>query len=410
MNANLWRATLAGLCASLIGIGLARFAYTPLIPALIAEGWFRPAEAAYLGAANLAGYVAGALLARRIAVQFGTVATLRAMMALAAASFFAAAFPSSFAWFFLWRFASGVAGGALMVLAAPAVLPHVPASRRGLVGGAIFTGVGLGIALSGSLVPLLLHQGLVTTWLGLGALALLLTALGWSGWPDQPAPAKPTGPVPARRRWSSPALIALLIGYGLNAAGLVPHMVFLVDFVARGLGQGIAAGSACWILFGLGAIAGPILAGRLADRIGFAAALAAAFVVQAALVGLLAIADGPIALGLSSLVVGACVPGIVPLVLGRVHELLAHDPQARSAAWSAATTAFALGQAAAAYALSYLFGRDADAYPMLFGLGAGALLLAFALDRAAIIATKPSLSARTGPADSARPRAGRSCG
>ena len=44
-----WRATLAGLCASLVGIGLARFAYTPLIPALIAAGWFSPAAAAYLG-------------------------------------------------------------------------------------------------------------------------------------------------------------------------------------------------------------------------------------------------------------------------------------------------------------------------------------------------------------------------
>ena len=54
--------TLAGLCAVLVGIGLARFAYTPLIPALIAAQWFTAAEAAYLGAANLAGYLAGALL------------------------------------------------------------------------------------------------------------------------------------------------------------------------------------------------------------------------------------------------------------------------------------------------------------------------------------------------------------
>ena len=35
-----WRATFSGLCANLVGIGLARFAYTPLIPALILAGWF----------------------------------------------------------------------------------------------------------------------------------------------------------------------------------------------------------------------------------------------------------------------------------------------------------------------------------------------------------------------------------
>jgi hypothetical protein len=55
-----WLPAVAGLCASLVGLGLARFAYTPLIPALIAAKWFSPAEAVYLGAANLAGYLAGA--------------------------------------------------------------------------------------------------------------------------------------------------------------------------------------------------------------------------------------------------------------------------------------------------------------------------------------------------------------
>ena len=54
------RATVAALSANLVGIGLARFGYTPLIPALIAAGWFTPSAAVYLGAANLAGYLAGA--------------------------------------------------------------------------------------------------------------------------------------------------------------------------------------------------------------------------------------------------------------------------------------------------------------------------------------------------------------
>jgi Uncharacterised MFS-type transporter YbfB len=60
-----WRAVLSGLCATLVGIGLARFAYTPLIPALIATRWFSAPESVYLGAANLAGYLGGALLPGR---------------------------------------------------------------------------------------------------------------------------------------------------------------------------------------------------------------------------------------------------------------------------------------------------------------------------------------------------------
>jgi len=155
-HARAWRVTLAGLCATLVGIGLARFAYTPLLPVLITEGWFPASQAAYLGAANLAGYLGGALGARPLARRGGAPRVLRGMMALVTVAFFACALPLSFAWFFLWRFAAGVAGGALMVLAAPTVLPHVPPARRGLAGGAIFTGVGLGIMASGTVVPLLL--------------------------------------------------------------------------------------------------------------------------------------------------------------------------------------------------------------------------------------------------------------
>ena len=377
-----WRATIAGFSASLVGIGLARFAYTPLLPAIIGAHWFAPADAAYLGAANLAGYLAGALLARPLSARLPVAATIKAMMVLATVSFFASAHAQPFAWFFVWRVASGLAGGTLMVLAAPTVLQHVPPSRRGLAGGAIFMGVGAGIAASGTLVPLLLRQGLTATWLGLGVLSLVLTAVAWGGWPREPTPATDHA---APRAVHSLPLRALYLEYGLNAVGLVPHMVFLVDYVARGLGQGLAAGTQHWVLFGLGAMAGPIVAGHLADRIGFGRALRLAFVIEAIAVALpltnLGLPSlGALALIASSIVVGAFVPGIVVLVLGRVHELLAHHPAGHKAAWSAATTSFAILQAVAAYGLSFLFVTSGGSYTLLFGLGAAAMVLALIVD------------------------------
>src|ERR1700761_2076994 len=90
---SIWRATLSGLCASLVGIGLARFAYTPLLPAIIGAGWFGASSAAYLGAAHLAGYLAGALVAGPAARRLSARTMLRAMMALATAAFFACAVP-----------------------------------------------------------------------------------------------------------------------------------------------------------------------------------------------------------------------------------------------------------------------------------------------------------------------------
>jgi predicted MFS family arabinose efflux permease len=375
-----WRLTAAGLCASLVGIGLARFAYTPLLPAIIGAHWFPATTAAYLGAANLGGYLAGALLGGPMAKRMPAARVLRAMMLLATVAFFACAFPVSFLWFFVWRFASGVSGGALMVLAAPTVLPHISPSRRGLASGAIFMGVGLGIAASGTIVPLLLSQGLMQTWIGLGLLALVLTLLAWNGWPTHTAPALHSVHATQQHAKPTSGLRALYVEYALNAAGLVPHMIFLVDFVARGLGKGLAAGSQFWVLFGLGAIVGPILNGHVADRIGFRPALRIAFLLEAAAVAIPAFGLGTAWLMASSVIVGAFVSGIVPLVLGRVNELLVHHPASQKSAWSMATTCFAVLQAGAAYGMSFLFVRSGGDYKILFAIGAVAMTLALVID------------------------------
>ena len=378
-HAGIWRGILCAFCASLIGIGLARFAYTPLLPAIVGAHWFAASAAAYLGAANLAGYLAGALLGRPISARVPVVVTLRAMMLIATVTFFACGYPLGFLWFFCWRFAAGLAGGALMVLAAPTVLAHVPPARRGLAGGVIFMGVGAGVAASGTLVPLLLRHGLAQTWFGLGGLSLVLTMIAWAGWPGEAGPA----PVAAARHARAPALFrlrALYAEYALNAAGWVPHMIFLVDFVARGLGQGVQVGAEYWVVFGLGATLGPVLAGHLADRAGFAAALRLAFLVEAAAVALPAFDLGTGWLIASSLVVGSFVTGTVPLVLGRIGELLPHHPARQKAAWSKATIAFALFQAGAAYALSFVFAQSGGNYRLLFVIGAACMVLALAID------------------------------
>lgn len=390
-----WRSILSAFCASLIGIGLARFAYTPLLPVIIGAHWFTPGDAAYLGAANLAGYLAGALFGRPISTRIPLVTTLRLMMLIATAAFFACAHPINFLWFFVWRFFSGLAGGALMVLAAPAVLAHIPASRRGLAGGMIFMGVGAGVVASGTLVPLLLQQGLVSTWYGLGGISLLLTIVAWTGWPREDAKPAPTQHPHAPRVGT---LRALYVEYALNAAGWVPHMIFLVDFVARGLGRGVQIGSEFWVLFGIGATVGPVLAGHLADRAGFAAALRLAFLLEIFAVAIPATGLGTVWLVLSSLVVGAFVTGTVPLVLGRINELLPHHPSQQKAAWSIATACFALFQASAAYGLSFVFARSGGNYHLLFAIGTGAMVLALAIDllAAVLIAndTHPSKSSR----------------
>lgn len=380
LDANALFATLAGMCGSLVAIGLARFAYTPLIPSLIQAHWFTSSQAVTLGAANFAGYLVGALLGRPLASALSNRTALQLLMLVVTAAFFACAFPLSISWFFAWRLLSGISGGSIMVLVATTILPHIPAARRGFVSGMIFLGLGLGIAASGTLIPRLLQFGLQDTWVGLGVLALVLTAVSWFGWPSSNPPA-PTHSATAHAVHKDNTVIRVLYGqYAANALGLVPVMILLVDYVARGLGRGAAVGASYWVLYGLAAIAGPVLCGNVSDRIGAGATYRYALLLQALAVATLALTGNPVMIGVATVILGVFTVGVVPLTLGRIHELVPHDHVEQRAVWSHATTAFALFQALGGYGYSYLFTRFHNDYVLIFACGAAALTLALLAD------------------------------
>jgi predicted MFS family arabinose efflux permease len=383
----IWLPIAAGLCASLVSIGLARFAYTPLIPSLIQAHWFSASDVVYLGAANLVGYLIGALIGHPLARRTSNKSALRLMMLGVTLSFFACGFPLSVSWFFGWRLLSGIAGGSIMVLVAATVLPHVPASRRGLASGAIFLGIGLGIAGSGTIVPPLLSLGLRDTWFGLGALALVLTAASWFGWPSATYAATVTSSIDEAKAVTDPRVYLLFAQYAFMAAGLVPAMMFLVDYVARGLGAGPHAGALIWVIYGLGAIIGPVSYGFLADKLGARLSIRLVLVVQAIAVSLLSISSSFSALALLAVILGSFPPGIVPLALARVHELIPNHHQ-QQVAWSRATVSFATFQAIAGFAYSALFNASGGHHGLLFIIAAGAIAVALLLEQGTRLVTR----------------------
>jgi predicted MFS family arabinose efflux permease len=370
----------AGLCASLVSIGLARFAYTPLIPFLIEAHWFGASEVLFLGAANLAGYLIGAITGRAMTRWISRVSLLRLMMLAVAASFLACAFPISIHWFFAWRLLSGVAGGTIMVLLAGTILPHVPPSRKGRASGAIFVGLGIGVVASGTMVPLLLEWGLREAWIGLATVALLLTCASWFAWPAHDSRDPTDLPSPAGHTSLAKSSMKLLYAqYALMAISLVPAMIFLVDFVARGLVAGAHVGSVFWILYGVGSLIGPPAYGCLADRLDGQRATVGILVLQLFAVLGLATLHNLEALGLVTVIVGSFPTGIVPLTLTRIHEIFPHHGPSQNRAWSFATTAFAACQAIAAYAASAIFSFSGGSYRLLFLLSSGPLLIAIAI-------------------------------
>lgn len=367
-----WHSALAGFCSLLLGIGLSRFGYTPIIPALIEAHWFSAADAAYLGAANLMGYLVGAALAHQLAHRVPPIVLVKAAMLLATACFFACALDWGFAWYFIWRLAAGITGGVLMVLAPSAVLAVTQAVWRGRVAGTIFTGVGVGAALSGTLVPWLVGFGLPTTWSVLGCAGLLLTALAWQGWPSEAAATRAEQAKRATPPRLTASILLLMAAYATIGLGFVPHTVFWVDYIVRGLGQGLSRGGFYWVLMGSGAVCGPLLCGIAAERIGFARTFAVALPLMACLVALPLLSTQPAFLAISSLGVGAISLGTTALGSGSAAELVPMAQQRQLWGWM--TMLYAVAYAGSGYVLSFLFARSGD-YRLLFALGAAGLLL-----------------------------------
>ena len=366
------RPMIAGLCATLLGIGLSRFAYAPLLPAMVQAGWLSAGAAGLLGAANLAGYLVGALGAGSVARRFGLVRTLRVAMLLAAVSFALCSINGGLAWFTLWRVLAGLIGGVLMGLAGPAVQQVVPVRLRGLAAGVLFSGVGIGIMTGAVLVPALLPVGLPAAWLVLAAAALLLTVMSWRLWPAAEPP-----PAVRRSRGGSPPGVNLLIAlYALSAVTATSHMVWWPDFIARGLGRGTVVGAEFWFIYGAAAACGPALFGRLADRVGAAPSLMIASLLQVVALALPLLDVSYAALLASSLLGGGTAAGSTALALTRAREL-ASDGAAQL--WRTCTAAWGASQAATGFFLAWLFSVSGSHVPIFVnGLVAACLAAALA--------------------------------
>lgn len=389
------RLSLAGLSATLIGNGVGRFAFIALMPALIDAGWFTKGQASQLSVATLIGYVLGAWLADALGRRHSVAVLLRLSMAVCTVSFFACAFEQApFVWHYFWRLAAGFCGAVLMVLPAPVVLPQHDPSIRGRASGVVFSGIGLGAALSGLLVPVLIagvglgvvwgervltlaFRGVEGAWLGMGVVCLLLTVTSWHQWPAS-AHEKPvrdvSGAAPAAQAIPEHARLTvwLILGaHGLNAVGYLAHTLFWVDYIVREQGMSLAMGGFMWSMFGLGAAIGPLLTGSLADVFGLKRCLIAGFTLKALAAIMPWWSSSVPALFVSSVLMGIFTPGIVALVSAYALETV--GPELHRRAWGLATFSFSLTQAAGGFLMATA-APHLDSYHPFFIASAIALL------------------------------------
>ncbi len=257
----------AGAVSMAVAMGLGRFFYTPVLPAMMAALDMGPAEAGWIASANYAGYLVGAVLAgygwgEGIEKRVAAVA-----LAVTAGLMFAMAASNDVVVMSLIRFGAGVASAFVMIFTSTIVLSHGQALGRPEVQSIHFAGVGSGIAVSalmfGALV--LAGGGWRMAWVSAGLLALAGLAFAWRFLPGQVVRHGPLRTEPPLV-WTG-ALKALTLSYGMFGFGYIITTTFLVAIV-RDSGGGPMFEAGVWLVTGLAAAPSVALFQPVARRIG----------------------------------------------------------------------------------------------------------------------------------------------
>ncbi|NBE81788.1 YbfB/YjiJ family MFS transporter [Micromonospora rubida] len=335
LRQGVWQAARLAL-GTAAALGLARFAYGLLLPAMRDDLHWSLAEAGAMSTANGVGYLVGALVTAPVVRRVGTAA-FRWGMALTAVALAATAIGDDFLTLVLARAAAGAAGAVVFVtggVIASRIAARVASSVPITV---YFAGTGLGIVLSGATIPALGDHWRLA-WVALGVAAGAATLVSWAAaGTKQDAPARTAGRARVRPLWG------IALAYLLFATGYITYITFLSAYLADRHAP-IAQVVLTWTALGLAVVAAPALWSRPTTHWSGTRALATLLGVLAGGAALALVAPTPPVILASAIVYGATFMGVPAAVTALIRANT--PPTDWTATLAAFTMLFAVGQTA----------------------------------------------------------------
>ncbi|WP_241121642.1 YbfB/YjiJ family MFS transporter, partial [Achromobacter xylosoxidans] len=175
-----WMVALAGAVSLGVAMGIGRFSFTPILPLMIRDGLVELQFGSSLASANYLGYLAGAMLCMGLPRVWPSGTLVRVALSLTVVLTLGMVVHNEVLWLIL-RFVAGAVSAIGFVHTSRWCLTLLAKRGSLSLGSLIFVGVGLGIALSGLAVAGMAALGWASssTWIGFGALGILLVALTW---------------------------------------------------------------------------------------------------------------------------------------------------------------------------------------------------------------------------------------
>lgn len=364
------------------GVGMARFGFGPVLPALRDDLGWSLSTGGVVQSANLGAYLIGSWLTPRIVDRYGLrrpfwwayVAVVTVLLATGVAS----GLPSHF----VLRVIAGGAAGVLWIGGGIIAARLSTGATSGLIIGLFFAGLGTGVVVTGLLLPIAFGStgGWRAIWWVMGAVALFAAPFVYQSLRAACAtiePASAVSPIGVSDFGGRGALLRLEVAYILFGLGSIGYMTFVVALLREQDASPREVGM-FWVVLGVSImVAGRLWAapisrsrsGRLAGLMYLIMAAAAVAVVVSA--KLLALIVSAVAFGSVFVAVASATTHLIRLYL----------PQDR---WTATLARFTVGFGLGLTVGSSLAGAASDAYGLSVSLVASAAVLTAAAVAAAL--------------------------
>lgn len=271
----------AGVISLILLLGVARFAYTPLIPIMQDQTILNDLSAGWLAAINYAGYMCGALIAASVSNLMLKDTLYRAGLITAIITTAGMALAENTTVWAIMRFFAGLSSAAGLLIGSGLVLNWLMRNNHRRELGIHFMGMGLGIVFTAITVDMMIgHVNWREQWIILSIAAVILAIPAWR-WLPRPhnGTVTTTGEAlqdtPPSRRF----IWLMMSSYFCAGFGYVISATFTVAMVERLPGlQGM--GQQVWLVLGLTAIPAVLIWEQIARKTGTLYALLLCYIIH----------------------------------------------------------------------------------------------------------------------------------
>jgi len=343
-------------------LGLARFGYTVILPAMQQGLGLDNTQAGMLATANLVGYVALSAIGGALASRYGPRAVISVGLVAVALGMLFTGLAYRFGALLAWRFLSGLGSGASNVPVMGLLSAWFAARRRGLATGIGVSGSSIALILVGPVVPRILVAnplfGWRVSWLIFAGVTLVLAAGSAFLLRNRPtdkglAPLGGGGGSPAQSpsgggalRWGrvyraapvwhlGAVYTAFGFAYIIYTTFFTKHLL-TVGYTPQGAGQ-------LYMVMGWFSLLCGLIWGSVSDAIGRKGALILVYLIHALAFGLFALWPEPAGLTISAVLFGLTAWSIPAIMAAACGDVL--GDRLAPAALGFITLFFGIGQA-----------------------------------------------------------------